>query len=266
MTLRLILRLVLQRDTSIGESTANLAASHAEFPLVTDRFYLVETVLTAHTRISGQCLSMSQPSEPVQSSPKSRTGTLLLIIGLILIAVLSLGFVAYTSLNPHTVMITQQQFLTNTQNQYVTQTVTSVSMATSLATVTAAANNQYTVNTGAGYIGSGSYNCGNYGCTPPSLGAYGSLCNSASGNNTVQCSGILSEPTDGCVELAIPYTNPDLLESTAYQWYTLRNLPSTLPTPGTWVTVTGQLSQGYTEGTNGAACPGNYINVSSISP
>jgi len=162
----------------------------------------------------------------------------LVILGLIVIAVLSLGFVAYASLNPHTVMITQQQFLTNTQNQYVTQTVTSVSTVTSLATITAAANGLYTVNNGAGYIGSGSYNCGNYGCTPPSLGAYGSLCNSASGNNTVRCSGILSDPTDGCVELAIPYTNPDLLESTAYQWYTLRNLPSTLPSAGTWVTVT----------------------------
>lgn len=209
---------------------------------------------------------MSQPSQPVQPSPKGRIGTFLVILGLIVIAVLSLGFVAYASLNPHTVMVTQQQFLTNTQNQYVTQTVTSVSTVTNLATITGAANGVYTVNTAAGYIGSGSYNCGNYGCTPPSLGAYGNLCNSASGNNTVQCSGILSEPTNGCVELAIPYTNPDLLESTAYQWYTLRNVPSTLPSAGTWVTVTGQLFQGYTQGTNGAACSGNYINVSSISP
>ncbi len=189
-----------------------------------------------------------------------------MIVGLAIIAILSLGFVAYASVNPQRMTITQQQFLTNTQSQYVTQTLTSVSTVTSLATVTAAANGLYTVNTGTGYIGSGSYNCGNYGCTPPSLGAYGNLCTSSSGNNTVQCSGILSEPTDGCVELAIPYTNPDLLESTAYQWYTLRNLPSTLPSAGTWVTVTGQLSQGYTEGTNGAACPGTYINVNSISP
>jgi len=189
----------------------------------------------------------------------------LVVLGLIVIALLSLGFVAYASLNPHTVMVTQQQFLTNTQNQYVTQTVTSVSTVTNLATITTVANGLYTVNTAAAYIGSGSYNCGNYGCTPPSLGAYGNICNSASGNNTVQCSGILSEPTNGCVELAIPYTNPDLLESTAYQWYTLRNLPSTLPSAGTWVTVKGQLFQGFTQGTNGAACSGNYINVSSIS-
>ena len=207
---------------------------------------------------------MSQPSTPVQASPRNRKETLLVIIGLIVLAILSLGFVAYASLNPQMTTVTQQQYLTNTQNHLVTQTVTSVSTVTSLETVTTATS-MYPATTGVGYVGSGYYNCGAYGCYPPSLGAYGSLCQSTSGNNTVECSGYLSEPTNGCIELAIPYTNPDVLESTAYQWYTLRNVPSTLPSAGTWVTVTGQLSQGYTEGTNGAACPGNYINVNSIS-
>jgi len=191
-----------------------------------------------------------------------------MILGLAIIAILSLGFVAYASLNPQRMTVTQQQFLTNTQNQYVTQTVTSVSTVTNLATVTTSAG-MFTVSTANGYIGSGYsgyYNCGNYGCSLPSLGAYGNLCQSTSGNGTVQCSGYLSEPTDGCIELAIPYTNPDLLESTAYQWYTLRNVPSTLPSGGSWVTVIGQLYQGYTPGTNGAACPGTYINVNSITP
>ena len=209
--------------------------------------------------------SMSQPSSSVETSPKNPKGTLLAMVGLIVVAVLSLGFVAYASLNPQMTTITQQHFLTNTQNQYVTQTITSVSTVKNLATVTTSAS-MYTVSTGVGYVGSGYYNCGPYGCFPPSLGAYSSLCQSTTGNSTVQCSGYLSEPTDGCIELAIPYTNPDLLESTAYQWYTLRNVPSTLPSGGTWVTVIGQLSQGYTAGTNGAACPGNYINVNSISP
>jgi len=207
---------------------------------------------------------MSQPSTPVLASPKNRNRTLLIIIGLVMVAILSLGFVAYASLNPQMMTVTQQQFFTNTQNQYVTQTVTSVSTVTSLATVTTAAS-MYTASTGVVYVGSGYYNCGAYGCYPPSLGAYSNLCQSTGGNNTVQCSGYLSEPTDGCIELAVPYTNPDVLESTAYQWYTLRNVPSTLPPGGAWVTVTGQLSQGYTAGTNGAACPGNYINVNSIS-
>ena len=214
---------------------------------------------------SNGVLSMSLSSTPIEASPQNRKGTLLAIVGLIVIALFSLGFVAYASLNPQTITLTRQQFLTNTQNQYVTQTVTSLSTVTNLATVTTAAS-MYTENAGFGYIGPGYYNCGAYGCSPPSLGAYGSLCQSTSGTSTVQCSGYLSEPTDGCIELAIPYTNPYLLESTAYQWYTLRNVPSTLPPGGTWVTVTGQLSQGYTAGTNGAACPANYINVNSMSP
>ena len=187
---------------------------------------------------------------------------------MIIIAMLSLGFVAYASLNPHTITISQQQFLTNTKNQYLTQTVTNVNTVTTVATVTqsTAGISTYTVNTAPAYIGSGSYNCGYYGCTPPSLGAFGNVCQSARANGTVTCSGILSEPGDGCIQLAIPYTNPDLLESTAYQFYTLRNAPSNLPSPGTWITVSGQLGQGYTPATNGGACPGNYINVSSVSP
>lgn len=207
-----------------------------------------------------------QPTSPGQTPVRNRTGTIVAIIGLIVIAVLSLGFAAYASLNPAVTTVTQQEFLTNTQNEYVSQTVTSISTVTSLTTVTAAAANGYSAIPGPGYIGSGYSNCGFYGCSPPSLGAYGSLCQSPSGNSTVQCSGYLSEPGNGCIQLAIPYTNPDFLESTAYQFYTLRNAPSTLPSPGSWITVTGQLGQGFTVGLNGAACPGNYINVSSISP
>jgi hypothetical protein len=180
-------------------------------------------------------------------------------------AILSLGFVAYASLNPQTMTVTQQQFVTNTQNEYATQTLTSVSTVTNLATVATFATGTNAVNVDVGYIGSGYYNCGAYGCYPPSLGAYGSLCQSTGQNATVKCSGYLSEPGDGCIQLAIPYTNPYLLESTAYQWYTLRNVPSTLPPAGSWITVTGQLGQGYTPTSNGGACPQSYIDVSSIS-
>jgi hypothetical protein len=192
-------------------------------------------------------------------------GTVAAIAVLIVIAILSLGFVAYASLNPHIMTVTQQQFLTNTQSQFVTQTVTWVSTVTSVGTVT-----QTAANPAAGYIGppsntpSNNWNCGPYGCSAPSLGAYGNPCQSTNQSGTVQCSGYLSEPGDGCTVLAIPYWNPDLLESTAYQYYTLRNAPTSLPSPGSWITVTGQLGVGYSPGTNGASCPGNYINVSSI--
>jgi hypothetical protein len=201
-----------------------------------------------------------------EEKEQGRKGSLAIIGGLIVIAIVSLGFVAYASLNPQIMTVTQQRFLTNTQNQYVTQTVTSASMLTTLATVTTFAVSTYTLNPGAAYMGAGYYNCGTYGCYPPSLGAYGNLCQSTGENGAVQCSGYLSEPGNGCTELAIPYTNPYLLESTAYQFYTLRNVTSTLPPAGSWVTVTGQLGQGYTSGLNGAACPGNYITVSSVSP
>ena len=227
-------------------------------------FHLVETLLSELTS-NYECSDLSE------EKPSSRKSSLAVIAGLIIVVILGLGFVAYASMNVHVVTVTQQQYLTNTQNQFTTQTVTSVSTATSAYTVTAYSVSANAVNTVGGYpyAGSGYYpgpNCGAYGCSPPSLGAYGSLCQSTGQNQTVSCSGYLSESTDGCIQLAIPYINPDLLESTAYQFYTLRNAPSSLPSAGSWITVTGQLGQGYTPGTNGAACPGNYINVNTVSP
>ena len=204
-----------------------------------------------------------------ETATHSRKGTLATIAALVVVAILGLGFVAYASMNPRLVTVTQLQYLTNTQNQFAT--VTAVSTVTSAFTETATT---YTVTPNAittigyPYPAQGYFpgpNCGSYGCSPPSLGAFGSLCQTTGQNQTVSCSGYLSEPTEGCTELAIPYTNPDLLESTAYQFYTLRNT-SSLPPAGSWITVTGQLGQGYTQGTNGGACPANYINVSTMSP
>jgi len=194
------------------------------------------------------------------------------VVGLIIVVILGLGFVAYSTLNPQVVTVTQQQYFTNTQNQFATQTITSVITAAFVSTVTAYSVSANAVNTvGYPYSGynSGYYpspNCGAYGCSPPSLGAYGTLCQSTGQNETVSCSGYLSEPENGCIQLAIPYINPYLLESTAYQFYALRIAPSSLPSAGSWITVTGTLGQGYTQGTNGAACPSNYINVNTVSP
>ena len=231
---------------------------------------MVETALSCPTFISTALRDLSQPTTTGTPTPSKRRSSIPAIIGLLAITVLSLGFAGYTSLNPHSVTVTQQQFFTNFQTQYSTQTITSVSAVTSVSTVTAAsvASNQAVTVTspGYGYGYSQYYNCGMYGCTAPSLGAYGSLCQSTGQNSTVQCSGILSTPGNGCTQLAIPYTNPDILESTAYQFYTLRNAPSTLPSAGSWITVTGTLGQGFNPGTNGAVCPADYINVVSVSP
>ncbi len=92
-------------------------------------------------------------------------------------------------------------------------------------------------------------------------GSYYTACLSIGDSNTVQCSGYLYEAPNGCIVLALTVSSPIGLLSS--QYYTLHNLPSSA-TIGTWVTVTGQLYQGYNYAPTGAACPGNYINVTSI--
>ena len=87
------------------------------------------------------------------------------------------------------------------------------------------------------------------------------LCQSTNGATT-QCSGFLYQDRNGCVQIVVPVNSP--VASQVYQHYTLQNLPTTYPLMGTWVTVTGQVHQGYNVGPNGAACPGNYITVTSI--
>jgi hypothetical protein len=193
-----------------------------------------------------------------------------ILIGLlVLVAVVSIVFIGYTGLNPHAVTVTQQQLLTNTQSFYNTQTVTSLSVVTSFQTVTSSVTagfgNPYT---GPGYGYNPNYpNCSYYGCyyTPPAYAPISDLCKTSGQNSTtVQCSGYLYQPSGACTELAIPYYNPDILESTAYLYLTLYNLPNHPPS-GTWVTVTGQLNQGYSQASYGALCTSNYINVTSIS-
>jgi hypothetical protein len=104
------------------------------------------------------------------------------------------------------------------------------------------------------------YSPGNYN------GNYYTTCQSTGNSNTVQCSGYLYQPSNGCVELAIPIENGYWFESQVYQYYTLQHLPASYSPGWRWVTVTGQIFQGYNMAPNGASCPGNYIIVNSISP
>jgi len=221
---------------------------------------------------------LSQTNQP-SNAPRSHLRTLGLV-GLVLITILSLAYAGYTALNPHVVAVTQQQLVTNTRNLYSTQTVTTASTATSSTTITSTSTSTTTVQYGYGfgygyfpYYPYPSYqNCGNY-CPPPSsnyIYNYDS-CNlsyasytSIGSNNTVRCYGYLYQDPSGCTELVVPITNPYYLESPVYQYYTLHNLPSTFPPMGSWVTVTGQVYQGYSAGPSGAACPLNYINITSI--
>jgi hypothetical protein len=82
-------------------------------------------------------------------------------------------------------------------------------------------------------------------------------------NNAVQCYGYVFQAPNGCVELEVAAVNAPYYGGTALQYYTLHNLSSTPPT-GTWVRVQGLMYQGYNTSPTGAGCPGNYINVSSM--
>ena len=86
-------------------------------------------------------------------------------------------------------------------------------------------------------------------------------CQPSGDNNIVQCSGYLYQDVSGCTMLVVTVSSPYGILSN--QYYTLHNLPSSY-TIGAWVTVTGQLYQGSNYAPNGAACPGNYINVTSM--
>ena len=179
------------------------------------------------------------------------------VIGLALLAILGVGYAGYSAMNPHTVTITGQQYVTNTQlgtttmtsvvttDSYVTQTVTSNPLASSGA---------YQLN-----CGIGSYS---YGCNWPYT--YDACQGTGQGNNVV-CDGYLRQGPNGCVELSVP---TDTASQPPYDHYALQNLPSSYPPIGSWVVVKGQLSlvSSETLTSNMAACPANSIAVTSIAP
>jgi hypothetical protein len=225
----------------------------------------------------------------------------LAIVGLVLVSLLSLAFAGYTVLSPHTTTVTQQQFVTNTQNlvttQTQTQTVTSQTVATSLTTVMNSIGNgygnyqnyqvcgnygcynypsyyDYPMNPGYYYYNNGyySYNPGSYYSNYPYYygcynGAYTPPCQGGS-NGNVTCSGYLYNAGNGCTVLTIPTISnpyPSYATGDVLEYITLHNLPSNTPSGGTWVTVTGQLYKGPNTSSSGQSCPDNYIVVSSIS-
>jgi len=216
------------------------------------------------------------------------------MIGLALVAILALGFAGYTALNPHMTTITEQQIITNTQSVYNTQmqTMTSYSQVSQVVTV---ANTQASTVAGIGQQQSGYYEyCSPYGCmnapgpsyntynpysppTPWNPGYYNGAyygywngnfyqpCQSGAFSNNISCSGYIFQAQNGCNVLVIPIANAFYSESYTFQYYTLHNLPANAPSNGSWVTVSGQLYNGANTSSTGASCPGNYINVTSIS-
>lgn len=209
--------------------------------------------------VIGVCVVMPKAKEtgaPSKSNPSSRS---LAVAGLVLAIILSLAFLGYSLLNNHSTPITQNLLITNTTNVYTTQTETTTTLQTSAITVTG------TTVTG---FGNGYYpGCMSYGCPEQNPAYYNNFntCRATGYNNQAQCYGYIEGSSDGCVILAAPFIDPyNSSPYVVYQYYTLHNLPTPYPSTGTWVTVTGQLYQGYTTGPNGAACPVNNINVTSI--
>ena len=247
---------------------------------------------------------MSQSNESMNRPPSKPRGRVSnLSIGLIIITVISLAAAGFTVLNPHTTTITQQQIMTNERTTDIVQAVTSGNVVTVFTVVTntvavAPANAQ---NCG-GYYGcaysNSNPNCGTSSCAVPTCDSSGcsfqlcgpngcsslspgypdytpqecgfngcaySTCQTIGQDNSVQCAGYLQN-SNGCVELVVPVANYALgaSETMATRYYTLYGLPSSGPAIGSWVTVNGQLKQGPNTASNDAACPGNYINVTSI--
>ena len=218
---------------------------------------------------------MNQPNPPDQTSEKGKgRGGTAAIIGLALVTILCLGFAAYTASNQHAATVTEQVMVTNTESFYTVQTET-MTTANTVTSVTTATNQP----SGYGY---GSYRyCGYYGCSQSAgyyypgyysgyyNGYWGYVppCQLTGSNGDVTCSGYLYQAQNGCDLLVVSTTSnpyPSYATGLVNEYYTLHNLPSNTPQLGSWVTVTGQLYQGYNTAPNGASCPNNYLIVSTI--
>ncbi len=84
-------------------------------------------------------------------------------------------------------------------------------------------------------------------------------------NHQVTCSGFAEQSPSGCTELVVVIANAYIPENYWYQYYTLHNLASNATINGQFVTVSGQMFTGPNSSPTSAACPGSYINVTSVS-
>ncbi len=202
---------------------------------------------------------------PEPNKPGHRYVAAIVVIVIVIVGFLGLVYSANSPLATRGMTTTQQQLITNVQDVYSTQTVTvtSISPVSSAAAITSIATTVSGFGNGPVYPPYLEYQTCEYNCLYPAPG-YNSLCQSSSVNGNVECSGYIYHDTGGCVELAIPFVNPDYLETVAYQYYTLRNLPTSFASSG-WVTVTGHLYQGFNVSPSGGLCPSNYIDVSAVS-
>jgi hypothetical protein len=90
-------------------------------------------------------------------------------------------------------------------------------------------------------------------------------CTSVHNSASAQCYGQLYQESTGCVVLIVPVMDPNNNAGTVNQYYTLLNLPANHPAIGSWVMVTGQVSQAPAGASNGQSCPSSSLNVTQIS-
>ena len=220
-------------------------------------------------------MTQVKSSNQAGNSGRSRWETAA-VIGLALVAILSLALAGYSALNSRTVTVTQQQILTNSQSVYSIQeqTITIGSTATSVKDIQPSGYwygnyqscNYYGCYQSPGYYNPGYYNGYYHGYYGPYW--YAPACQVTGSNGAVICSGYLYQAQNGCTLLVVSTTsNPYPSYATGYvlEYYTLHNLPTKTPQLGSLVTVDGQLYQGYNTASSGASCPNNYIIVNSIS-
>jgi hypothetical protein len=193
----------------------------------------------------------SRRTRMAQTGSTSRRIHWTIIVVLAVISLVSIGLFAYASMNPQTVTVVSTSYAMTTSFVTSTQTSTSYSTVASLTTITAPLGSPYAQT--CAYTGYCSY----------SSDVSASPCLSPGQGNAAFCSGVLFQAPNGCLELVIPVYSG--FGGVTYQYYTLYNLPRSYPAIGSWVTVTGQLHRGFNgPSTYGAACPGNYLNVTSI--
>lgn len=209
-----------------------------------------------------------------QPNSRSRVSLFAIIILAALLGSLGLVLAVSSPAGSHVMAVSQEQYMSTTQNQYQGPGSSQNCGSNSCVYPNCGSNGcSFQVcapngcSTATGYTQlCGSSNCSLSQCGPN--GCYYTTCQSM-GQNTIQCSGYLYEGSgSGCLELQVPVANSvDNVMTSATQFYTLHNLPPGLNPSnsaiGSWVTVTGSLHQGANTSSNGAACPGNYINVTS---
>jgi len=207
-----------------------------------------------------------------QPNSRSRGSLFAIIILVVLLGSLGLVLVVSSPAGSYVVAVSQEQYMSTTQNQYQGPGSSQNCGSNSCVYPNCGSNGcsfQVCSPNGcssvAGYTQlCGSSNCSLSQCGPN--GCYYTTCQSTV-QNTIQCSGYLYEGSgSGCLELQVPVANSvSNVMTSATQFYTLHNLPPGLNPSntgiGSWVTVTGSLHQGANTSSNGAACPGNYINV-----